>query len=302
MNELRALRTTIRCAAAVSLAAVFVVFAMTHSGAAQLAPGEPVTIPAADIPGYGHSGATAGTFGQPSGATGKIPVVLILHSSAGIDGTGAFYATALQAAGIGTLEIAMFARGGRPSAGHQATIPDEAAALRWLGTQPIVDPQRLGVMGFSWGATDAVLLASDQVEARMGSNVPKPAAFAPLYPACTNLAKMVSNPHSPLYNVETSMRAVPMLIQEGTRDDYEVGDRPCESFTALWPQAARDQAVIRYYEGATHQFDSPTAPHSFSDPFAHGGAGGMIFVMPDPGIAAQARAAVVKFFVENLHP
>jgi hypothetical protein len=36
---------------------------------------------------------------------GKVPAIVILHSRAGIDGTGVFYAEALNRAGIATLEI-----------------------------------------------------------------------------------------------------------------------------------------------------------------------------------------------------
>ncbi len=47
-------------------------------------------------------------FGGPAGAPPKVPAVLILHGSGGVDGRGAFYAQALQDAGIATLEITMF--------------------------------------------------------------------------------------------------------------------------------------------------------------------------------------------------
>lgn len=39
--------------------------------------------------------------------------MLILHGSGGVDGRGAFYAQALQDAGIATLEITIFRPGGR---------------------------------------------------------------------------------------------------------------------------------------------------------------------------------------------
>ena len=45
---------------------------------------------------------------------GKLPVVLVLHGSGGIDGRGEFQGT--QCGGIGTLEIFMFSRGNRPPA------------------------------------------------------------------------------------------------------------------------------------------------------------------------------------------
>ena len=134
--------------AALSLVLVLV----AQSAIAQLdAPGKPVSIPGVEIPGLGQSGEVRGTFGLPPGAKSKVTVVLILHGSGGVDGRGAFYATALQKAGIATLEITMFLRNVYPREGTRATMPHAAAALRWLATQPEVDPKRIGLMGFSWG-------------------------------------------------------------------------------------------------------------------------------------------------------
>jgi dienelactone hydrolase len=281
-----------------------VLLVLTQGGLGQEVPVEAVDIPGVDIPGvdipgWGHAGTVAGKFAHPQGTGTKGPAVLILHSSAGVDGTGQFYATALQAAGIATLEIVMFPPRGRPAEGHQATIPHEAAALRWLSAQPSVDGARIGVLGFSWGGFDTVLLASDLVQERMGPEVPRPAAFAPLYPSCTNIARIVAQPNHPFYNAQTRMRAVPMLIQEGTRDDYEVGEHPCEQLIAMWPADAQERARVRYYEGATHAFEVPS-PRRFQDQFAQGGRGGTVYVEPNPKAAAESRQAVVDFFVANL--
>jgi dienelactone hydrolase len=272
-------------------------------GAAQReAPGEPVLIPGTDIPGWGQVDTVPGRFGRPPGAPPKVPAVLILHGSGGVDGRGAFYAKALQDAGIATLEITMFPPGGRPRAGQKANMPHAAAALRWLAAQPTVDGQRLGVMGFSWGGVMSVYMASELVQERLGKEVPKPAAFAPFYPVCSNLVQRVVDPQSPFYNAHTRMRAVPMLIHVGTRDDYEEGDRPCDALLAMWPAAAREHTTVRYIEGATHGFDSQKPARQFNDEFAHAGRGGMVSVIPSPKDAAEARQAVVKFFVENLNP
>ena len=272
-------------------------------GAAQTdAPGEPVTIPGAEISGWGQVDTVPARFGRPAGAPPKVPAVLILHGSGGVDGRGAFYAKALQEAGIATLEITMFPPDGRPRAGSKATMPHAAAALKWLAAQPTVDGQRLGVMGFSWGGNMSVLMSSELVQERLGKDVPKPAAFASFYPVCSNLVRNVVNPEHPFYNAHTRMRAAPMLIHVGTRDDYEAGERPCDALLAMWPAAAREHATVRYVEGATHGFDSQKSAMQFHDEFAHAGRGGMVSVIPSPKDAAEARQAVVSFFVKNLNP
>ena len=160
-------------------------------GAAQTdAPGEPVIIPGVNIPGWGQVDQVPGRFGRPTGSKPKVPAVLILHGAFGVDGRGAFYAKALNDAGIATLEITMFPPSSPPRAGVKATMPHAAAALKWLAAQPAVDGQRLGVMGFSWGGIMSVLMSSELVQERLGKEVPRPVAFAPFYPTCSILARM----------------------------------------------------------------------------------------------------------------
>ncbi len=141
--------------------------------------------PAPKSPAGAKSTEVSGRFGRPAGATAQGARGADSARRSGVDGRGAFYAKALQEAGIATLEITMFPRGGRPRAGIKATMPHAAAALKWLAAQPNVDGQRLGVMGFSWGGGMSVLMSSELVQERLGKDVPKPAAFAPFYPICS---------------------------------------------------------------------------------------------------------------------
>jgi uncharacterized protein len=275
--------------------------AVSRLGATQEARGEPVIILGAEISEWGKVGEYRARFGRPPGSTAKVPAVLILHGSGGVDGRGAFYATALQEAGIATLEITMFPPGGRPRAGRKANMPHAAAALKWLAAQPNVDAQRLGVMGFSWGGGIAVLLASELVQERLGKDVPKPMAFAPFYPVCSGRSRDFVNPQNPFYNAHTRMSATPMLIHVGTLDDYEQGERPCDAMVAMWPAAARDHATVRNVEGATHGFDSRRPARSFYDELIHPN-GGKVRVHPSPKAAEEARHAIVSHFVKNLNP
>jgi uncharacterized protein len=264
------------------------------------APGEPVTIPGTEISGWGQVKEVPARFGRPASPATKVPAVLILHGSGGVDGRGAFYAKALQEASIATLEITMFPRGGRPKTGSQATMPHAAAALKWLATQPNVDPQKLGVIGFSWGGGMSVLMSSAFVQERLGKDVPRPVAFVSLYPVCTNMARNLMNPERALYKAHTRMSPTPMLIIVGTRDDYEEGERPCDALVAMWPAEAREHTTVRYVEGATHGFDGQK-PMEFKDEFARG-RGGLVSVIPNPEAAADARQAIVSFFVKYLKP
>ncbi len=274
-------------------------------GAAQTdAPGESVIIPGTEISGWGQVDQVPARFARPAGSKPKVPAVLILHGALGVDGRGAFYAKALNDAGIATLEITMFPPSAPPRAGLKSTMPHAAAALKWLAAQPAVDGQRLGVMGFSWGGIMSVLMSSELVQERLGKEVPRPVAFAPFYPCCSLLAaRILVNPQSPFYNAHTRMSGSPMLIQVGTRDDFEEGEHTCDGLVAMWPPAAQQHTTVRYVEGATHDFDSqkPRAQQGYAR-FAHGGHGGMVSVVPSPKDAAEARQAVVSFFIKHLHP
>ena len=272
------------------------------AGAQPYAPGEAVVIPGTEIADWGRVEQVDGHFGKPSGKTVKMPAVLILHGSGGIDGRGAYYAKALQDAGIATLEITMFAPGGRPRSGTKATMPAAAAALKWLAAQSEVDGTRLGVMGVSWGGVMTLLMSSELTQNTLGKDVPKPIAFAPLYPTCSVIASVVKNTQSVFYGAETRMSSSPMLIQVGTKDDYEDDEHACDALVASWPAAARERTTVRYYEGATHAFDTQEPPRQFKDEFARGGRGGVVRISPTPNEAAAARAAVVAFFTKRLKP
>jgi len=281
--------------------------ALSFAACAQpYAAGEAVVIPGAEVADWGRVARVEGHFGKPSPSSSshstKVPAVLILHGSNGIDGRGAYYAKALQDAGIATLEITMFESGGRPRTGTKATMPFAAAALKWLAARDDVDRARLGVMGVSWGGVMTLLMSSELTQGAMGNDVPKPIAFAPLYPTCSVIANVVQNRQSVFHGAETRMTSSPMLIQVGTQDDYEDGEHACDALIASWPAAARERTTVRYYDGATHGFDLQGRPRQFNDEFAHGGRGGMVRMWPSPNDAATARAALVAFFQEYLKP
>jgi len=268
------------------------------------APGVPVIIPIyKNFSWWDYADKVSASFGYPAGSIQKVPAVLILHGGGGVDGRGAFYAVALQEAGIATLEITMFPPRKHPRSreGVNATMPHAAAALQWLAAQPNVDGKRLGVMGFSWGGEMSVLMSSELVQDRMGKDVPKPIAFAPFYPTCSNLVRLVNDPRRPFYNAHKRMSATPMLIQVGTHDDYELSEHPCDALVAMWPLAAREHVTVRYIEGATHDFDTRRSEsYHFYDESASGN--GSVKVVPSPKDAAEARQTVVSFFITYLRP
>lgn len=237
----------------------------------------------------------AGKLSVPEGAgAGETPAVLICHGSNGVDGRGEFHAAALNAAGIATLEIDMWAARGavrgataRPRSPLE-TLPDAFGALAFLRTQPEIDPARIGIMGFSWGGVVTLLSAAKRhADAWCGESAGF-AAHAAFYPVLWSFMPGRPFELSPL-------TGAPVLVQTGSADAYDDPDAG-ERFRAFLP--AEDAAHVRVitHAGAGHGFDRDAPAMTITDPFSHNGAGGEVLMAYHAAAAAAARAAVVDFF------
>ncbi|HXZ11005.1 MAG TPA: acyl-CoA thioester hydrolase/BAAT C-terminal domain-containing protein [Candidatus Sulfotelmatobacter sp.] len=106
-----------------------------------------------DLKVNGH----AGKLFLPPGP-GPHPAVVVLK------GTGGGYdldkAAALSRHGIATLALAYLGIPPLPNWLHRIPLEYFEAALEWLGAQPEIDAQRIGVLGVSRGAELALLLAA----------------------------------------------------------------------------------------------------------------------------------------------
>ncbi|MEK7385439.1 MAG: dienelactone hydrolase family protein, partial [candidate division NC10 bacterium] len=99
---------------------------------------------------------------EPDG-TARLPGVLVLHTVAGPGPNLEAFAKELAGAGYVTLTPDFFALhdfGAEGRTDHPVILGDLKGALDFLGAQPRVDPERLGVVGFSFGGRAAVLLAA----------------------------------------------------------------------------------------------------------------------------------------------
>ncbi|HET8533473.1 MAG TPA: dienelactone hydrolase family protein [Methylomirabilota bacterium] len=83
---------------------------------------------------------------------------MIAHGSGGVDTREAAWADRLGALGFSTFVVDSFTpRNVRETATDQARLPtaanvaDAMAALRLLATHPRIDPDRIGIVGFSKG-------------------------------------------------------------------------------------------------------------------------------------------------------
>ncbi len=222
-----------------------------------------------------------------------LPAVVIVHGSAGVDSRGSFYAKALNKAGFATLEIDMWAaRGwlggvtGRP-AGVPETLPDAYGALKFLSNQPLIDPNRIGIMGFSWGGVVSMLTATQPYTDTWGEGL-KFAAHIAHYPVCWVYNRVPGYAFS-------DFTGAPLLIQAGELDAYDLPDT-CPNLVASLPPEAQAHIDVNVYKHATHAWDRLQPKLTVFDPFACLGAGCEVDFIPNVGKAKQARRQVIKFF------
>jgi len=155
----------------------------------------------------------------------NLPAVLILHGSAGVDFRGDFYAKALNTAGIATFEIDMWEARGICGAADRPpvplfTYPDAFAALRFLSEHPNIDPDRIGIMGFSWGGAVTMAAATELYASQFGGEL-RFSAHVAHYPVCYAANSQI--PGSEFFD----LTGAPLLIQIGENDDYDNGSAPC---------------------------------------------------------------------------
>lgn len=248
------------------------------------------------------------TMSLPAARSGKVPAVVILHSSGGVDPRGATYAAALNKAGIATLEIEMFSRGQtvetHPTV--QQNMPHVFGALEYLASRPEIDANRVGVMGFSWGGMLAIVAATDRFTAELTQGKRKFKAHLALYPVCWAHGAVLegtaaASPHKFLrldrdaYGKFTGAR---VLILAAEKDDYDDPDS-CAKFVASVNKVEGAAFAETTYAGAYHGWDAPRDTQS-SSPLAYKGRGGTWRGYANAATAEQSRRDVVQFFTGNL--
>lgn len=228
---------------------------------------------------------------------GNVPAVVVVHGTSGVDSRGSYHAQALNDAGIATLELDMWSPrglnggtepGGRPESVPE-TLPDAYGALLYLASRPWIDPQRIGITGFSWGGVVSMLTATRPYsDLYMGANPLRFAAHAPFYPVCWGYNRI------PGYEF-AELTGAPVFIQSGECDAY---DEPgsCTDLVNGLPEQARRRVTVTMYPEATHGFNRLEPAQTVSDPYAHLGQGGEVRLEANPDAAARSRQATVDFF------
>lgn len=241
-----------------------------------------------------------GNFNLPSSEK-PIPAVLIVHGSAGPDSRGPFHSAALNAAGIATLEIDMWKPRSvtnlktRPPTSLD-TLPDVWGAYIFLKSNPKIDPNKIGIMGFSWGGVNTMTVVFDKKPKNAPASLDnaKFNAAVAFYPLCDAWVK--GGRGSKLMDLSHPTDA-PLLIQIGTKDDYELSPDMCDKIKADNPKL---NLSVYTYEGDTHGFDMQSDKEVTAfDPTAKGGKGAQITMRADKQNGELARTRTVEFFKKS---
>jgi uncharacterized protein len=261
-----------------------------------------------DTPGAVVPAAVSGTLNFPQNASGRVPAVVIAHDSAGLtpEGPESDYVAALNAAGMATLVIDMWTSRHVPS-GPAAfggdgggdrrprsigdTLPDAFGALKFLAEHPAVDPRRIGIMGFSWGAMLSFLAMSEPAAERaLGSSL-RFAAHSAHYFVCSLFL-----PGAPMVSATAAKwTGAPLQLQVGGQDDYDNADggASCRRLVEDLPPDKRRQVELIVYPEATHAWEQRLPrPVGFYDPRIRNS----VRITPDAASSVQARSATVAFF------
>jgi dienelactone hydrolase len=189
----------------------------------------------------------AGELRVAQGA-GRLPVVVMMHGSGGINGTSEAWVHQFNSMGISTFVIDGFSgRGITATSTNQALlgrlnlIVDIYHALDILAQHPRVDPNRIVLMGFSRGGQAALYASESRFQKLWNKSGLQFAAYIPFYPDC-----------STTYVDDTDVVDRPIRIFHGTPDDYNPV-ASCKAFVGRLKEAKRDVALTEY----------PDSPHGF---------------------------------------
>lgn len=211
----------------------------------------------------------------PDDIKGKVPAMIIAHGSGGVDDREEDWAEFFQEKGIASFVIDYFGPRGIDKNSRRQPMPDMdiADALAVLSTHPKIDPDRIGVIGFSRGAHLSIMSTDHDADFGAGHVL---AAHVALYPTCRRLG------------ISEGGSGGPILILIGTKDSYGKPEN-CERLVKVAKENKRDARVI-IYEGAYHAWDG-----DYSGKWFHKALRKEVEFKEDDEITKQSRQDVLEF-------
>ena len=183
--------------------------------------------------------------------SGRLPVVVLIHGSAGMGPNIEFWTREFNEMGVSTFALDGFTGRGLTEVttdqallGRLNMILDVYRVLDILANHPRVDPSRIALMGFSRGGQGALYASLKRFHHMWNRSGIEFAAYISFYPDCMTT-----------YQSDTEVADRPIRIFHGTADDYNpVGT--CRAYVERLRSAGRDVQLSEY----------PNVPHAFDNP------------------------------------
>jgi dienelactone hydrolase len=240
-----------------------------------------------------------GELRLPETGAGALPAVLVLHTSAGSSGDriSLHYIERLNRAGIATFRISMFADSRSRPRSTRDVLPHAFGSLLHLAQRERIDPQRIGVLGFSYGGVMSLVMASEEIVQEHTGGKARFAAHLAVYPVCSAHLQILSGKNK-VYGASTyeKVTGAPVHILAGELDTYDEPDS-CPRFVAALPEGVRGHFGATVYPGAHHVFDEPGANRQHRERIARNG---VAIIRYNAEAAEKSWAFAEQFFTQRL--
>ncbi len=193
---------------------------------------------------------------MPKKAEGKVPALVIMHGSAGVEPWAYdLWAAKLNPAGVAVFVVDSYKPRGVSETntnqlGDQVTMPSQSAdalnALRVLATHPKIDSNRIYVIGMSRGGNPAFYSAWPMYQAAVNTNGAKFAGHIPMYPGMCNIRYRADH-------AEKATAPIFFALPDREREDYQ-DVAICQRYAKELADAG-NTVTTKEYKGAYHAWD-----------------------------------------------
>ncbi|MBI3374302.1 MAG: dienelactone hydrolase family protein [Betaproteobacteria bacterium] len=261
-------------------------------------PESPVVFPSEAVPFARPRNLKQTILFRPSEGSKPFPAIVILPTCGGMGSHIYDWAERLTGAGYVTLLVeSNTARGflnncsNPPQIKYDQQVVDAGAALEHLRRLPIVDRNRLGVMGLSFGAGVGLRMASESYQRVLPYGAGGLRAVASFYPWCAQSGRGFDSRDIFTEGLPSDI-VTPTIMFLGAIDDESLPS-PCTE-RADRMKAEGKPIGYKLYPDTTHAFDSP------ENGLAGRKVRGQFFYRYNPAATEDAWRELAAFFGRNL--